>query len=383
MLTDRFLYLRFLIRGANAEKAVNAIRNEHIPLRHLRRRRDRAIVCRCKKQHMPFVDRACSRFSCSVTPLPAPFPSRLLLALIKRKAFCLGLLVFLIAMYASMQHVWSVQVLGAGPYEGDIRAFLVSEGITPGMHKDEIDAEKIRTALEWRYPQVAWIKTDFHGVSFRVTAVQGIPTPDMIDENRAGDVIAAQDGIVHSVITYAGTPQVSPGDFVRAGQVLILGQERTKDGGMQPVRAQGQVNARIWIEKKVVLDATETLTLPSGNRFERKVFVSPFFSLSDAPPPDYAFFDLNSTSHVLGGAWLPLFVTQETYEEINLSKAARDPSSLRREAARASEKLLLSSLKSGDVTVDKWVDYSMIEMESCAAVAVAEVLRDIGRFSGR
>ncbi|MBE5777525.1 MAG: hypothetical protein E7326_08520 [Clostridiales bacterium] len=383
MLTDRFLYLRFLIRGANAEKAVNAIRSAHIPLHHLRRRRDRAIVCRCKKQHLCHVHDACSRFSCSVTQLPAPFLSRLLLGLLKRKSFCIGSLVFLIVMYIAMQHVWSVQILDAGPYEGDIRAYLVSAGVTPGIRKDEVDAEKIRAALEWRYPQLAWIKTDFHGVSFRVTAVQGIPTPDMIDESRTGDVVAAQDGIVHSVITLAGTAQVKPGDFVRAGQVLILGQERTKDGGTKPVRAQGQINARIWIEKKAVLNASETLTLPSGNRFERKVFVSPFFSLSDAPPPNYASFDLESASHVLGGAWLPLFVTRETYEEITLSHVPRDTESLRLEAARAAEKMLLSSLKSGDVTVDKWVDYSMIEMESYAAVAVAEVLRDIGRFSGR
>ena len=76
---------------------------------------------------------------------------------------------------------------------------------------------------------------------------EGVPPPEVANNDGSGDVVASSDGLIQRVTTYAGTPVVKAGDFVKAGQTLIRGEERGKDGTVQSVKARGEVIARQWI----------------------------------------------------------------------------------------------------------------------------------------
>ena len=381
MLTDRFLYLRFLLKGPGSEKVLNALKKSHVPLRHITRGCDRGVTLWCLKCHEAQLRAEAERFSCTVTLLPPPALSRFFMSLCRRKFFVLGFFLAAAIVFYAMQHVWQVRILDAGPYEGDIRACLDMWQIIPGVMKRDVSLDDIENDLIYRYPQIAWIKADLSGVTLRIRVIPGTQAPPIETAGQTGNVVASQDGIVESIITLAGTPAVKTGDYVRKGDVLIRGEEKQYDGSTHPVRARGQVSARVYIEKNVRLSAFETVTHPTGNAFSRAVFSTPFGAFSFHPAPAYACADIYRTRMPIGGAWLPLFVTLETYEEITLTRIPRDEASLRLECQKALANLLDSALQSGDVVVDKWVDYSMIEMESYAAVCVAQIRRDIGRFS--
>ena len=72
-------------------------------------------------------------------------------------------------------------------------------------------------------------------------------------------IVAAQSGIIVRISAESGTPQVTAGQAVRKGQVLIRGQERTGGGGTQLCRAQGEIIARVFVrgDARVSLNAVE------------------------------------------------------------------------------------------------------------------------------
>ncbi|MBR6524833.1 MAG: sporulation protein YqfD [Clostridia bacterium] len=379
-MDNRFLYLRFSLHGLQTEKLLNAAKRENIRLRCISRKQDRTLICQCPKDQYPAFCDLCRCCGCHLTPLPPPRLSGMAFALCRNKWFLAGFLLFSFLIIYSLRLIWTVDILHAGPYEGDIRAYLMEQQIGPGTVKADIPLAKIQSHLEWRYPECAWIKVSFKGTSLQIEMTQGTLPPKMPDSDISGDVIAAQDGIVNSIVTFSGTPQVKPGDFIRKGQILILGEEKGMNGTTKPVRAQGQINARIWITQKAQISAWENLTLPTGNVHSRRVLHTPWGALSLTDKPDYTAYDLSVRHDVLGGTWFPLFISREKYEEIKVEKAVRSAEEVQKEAAQAAMILLERKLERNDVVVDKWVDYSMIEVESYAAEAVAEVLRDIGRF---
>ena len=69
---------------------------------------------------------------------------------------------------------------------------------------------------------------------------QGVPPPETAVLTGHADVVAAEDGVIKRLTAFAGTPAVKEGDFVRAGQVLIEGQEMGK-----AVKARGEAAARV------------------------------------------------------------------------------------------------------------------------------------------
>ena len=381
MLTDRFLYLRFLLRGPGSEKVLNALKKADVPLRRITRNADRSVTFLCLKCHQSQLQTAAEQFSCTLSSLTPPPFSRLLLALHQRKWFCLGFFLAGAIIFYAMQHVWQVRIVNAGPYEGDIRACLEAQEIIPGIMKRDVPLDTIESMLTYRYPELFRIRADISGVVLRILVIPGIKTPEIETAGPTGDVVASQDGIVESIITFAGTPAVKAGDFVRKGDVLIRGEEQQLGGSTHPVRARGQVSARVYIERNVRISASETETIPTGSTFSRTVLYTPLGAFTFYPSPAYENADVSSTHMPIGGTWLPLFAARETYEEVTLSSVPRDEASLRLECQKALANLLDSALQSGDVVVDKWVDYSMIEMESYAAVCVAQIRRDIGRFS--
>ena len=178
---------------------------------------------------------------------------------------------------------------------------------------------------------------------------------------------------------YAGTPQAKPGDLVRAGQVLIRGEEKGAGGETRPVRARGEVMARVWISAAVRLPIKEYQSCPTGNQTERRLILTPFFSWALADEPAYLTADKRVATVPLGGAWLPVQLQREAFQEVYLEERERNLEDVKREGAKAALQRL-DQLVIGEETVDKWLKFAMIERDTIEVEATAEVTRQIGRF---
>ena len=64
--------------------------------------------------------------------------------------------------------------------------------------------------------------------------------------------------------------------------------------------------------------------------------------------------------------------------EVSLREQGRDLEEVKREGTRAAV-FGLNQATMNDETVDKWINFSMIEGDTMTVTATAEILRDIGR----
>ena len=367
---------RFRVRGLSAEKLLNEARKRGFAVRNVRRAGDRSLLLECAPRDYAALRALAEERGFEVGEMEPVGLPRLLRRLLARPGLLIaGALGTLLIVWA-LGYVWEIRVENAGPYIGEVRLYLEEQGVRPGIRRSQVDIAALREGLAWRLPKVKWVRAEWQGVVLRLRLEQGTPPPEE-SAAQAGDIVAREDGVIAWIAAYAGTPLAKPGDFVRAGQVLIQGQERRENGAVLPVRARGDVMARVWLTAKVRLPLAEYVTYATGRETEVRVIETPLFSWADRAEPEYLVSDRETRTLPLGGAWAPVWLRRETYREAYLEKTERDLETVKREGARAAlEKLNLLAIH--DEIVDKWLNFSMIEGGSVAVEATAEVARQIG-----
>ena len=301
----------------------------------------------------------------------------------RRWLLAVGCLLAAACLGVASRLVWRIELVDAGVYEADLRSYLEVLDVRPLRWKSSLDLGAIRDSLEWRYPEVAWIECGFRGMTLTVTVVEGVASGEALTHLGSGDVIAARDGVIESIVTLAGTPQVKAGQTVRAGQVLIRGEERTSDGLVRPVSARGKVLARVWDGASVRMSALERETVYTGRRQEVSVAGCPWFDLWRTEDSGFAQQDVAIRTMPLGGLFLPFTLRWETRMEADTSLQTRDLEQLKTEAALAAMRKLREMVGIDDVFLTNWVDYSMIDDENLLAVAVGERVIDIAQPAPR
>ena len=370
--------VQFRIKGLSAEKLLNAARQQGISFSQVKREKSRSLLLRCsQKDYEAFRIMAQEKGFEISQAQPVGF-LRLEKRLAKRIGLWGGALIVLVLLIWALGYVWEVRVENAGAYLGEVKAFLDEHGIHPGIRRSGVHLSDLRDRLEWRLPAVKWVRTEWQGVSLVVRLEEGVPPPEIASNEGTGDVVAASDGLIQRVTTYAGTPTVKVGDFVKAGQTLIRGEERGKDGTAHPVRARGEVIARQWVSVVTRVPIMETASEPTGRKTVLRVIDTPFFSWRREEEPSYLTYDRNREIFPLGGAWLPVWLVRETFAEVSLRPRSRDVDEAKREGAQAAIFALNQALNNEE-TVDKWMKFDMIEGDTITVTATAEILRDIGR----
>jgi similar to stage IV sporulation protein len=284
-----------------------------------------------------------------------------------------------IALLAASRVMWSVRIENAGSYEADIRAAVTDMGIAPPMLRAQVDLGELRDALQWRYPRIAWLECGWRGTALVIRTAEGsIPRSDGAAAECC-DVIATRDGIIHRIVTDAGTPVVAPGDVVRAGEVLIRGEERTSDGGVRPVAARGSVIARVWLGASVRMPVTEVITEYTGREEKVCTIRTPWFDLWPMPDSAFAHYDTAVSEMSFGGIFLPMTLHSERRMEAEFTVTRRNQSALEAEAYAAAVRKLREKLGPDESLIDIWGNCSMIDDENLLSLAFGEIHAEIGK----
>lgn len=371
-----FVTCRFTLTGLNLERFMNTLQKEGVPLLSARRADRRTLECACYLRDLPRVRQLAGEKGWRVTRERPAQLAAVLGALRRRPGALLGAALALAAALVLSQFVWRVEINGAGPYRADIAAYLEEAGYVPGARRDALDASALERNLTLRYPEVAWFHAYVSNVTLVVDVTRGVPMPEL-PSAQPGDVVALRDGIVDSVRVYAGTAAVQAGDAVRAGQVLIRGEERGADGATVPVAARGAVIARCWLTHTVEMSLLEIRSEETGREAAVQQIVTPWFSLPTEPDtPDFLASNAYITQTPVAGCFFPVWRKTTVLREVSLEYARRSEAEVRAEAGDAALERLKTLLYGYEI-IDKWVDYCMIEDDTLAATATAEWLMDI------
>jgi len=371
---------RFTLTGLNLERFINLMRQKEIPLLGIRRHDARTLICECYSSDLKAVSALAEEKGWRIQSTQPLRLSAALVRLRSRPGIPVGAVLMLVCMLVMSRYVWRVDIRSAGPYHADIAAYLSDNGYQAGIPRTSVDAAALEGALLQRYPKIAWFQVYVSNVTLVVEVTHGVPMPET-QGREPGDVVAKQDGVVQSIRVYAGTAAVKIGDTVRKGDVLIRGEERSSDGEIVSVHAQGVVTARCWRSQTVRMPLKEVVSTETGREHSIVTLHTPWFDWPlQFETPDYLASNLYLNDTPIGGAFFPVMRRLSTYREVSMEYIDRDAQEVRREAEEAAFRQLKTVLFDDEI-IDKWVDYCMIEDDILAVTVTAEQLVDIGEFS--
>ena len=185
--------------------------------------------------------------------------------LLRRPALLTGLALTVLFLFCSSLFIWDVEVRGAERLErGEILCALEDSGFGVGSFWPGVNTDLLRSEVMVRLPEIGWMTVNVGGSRATVVIVERQPKPEMYDPAAAADLIAVRDGLVKRVNVLAGSPQVSKGEIVMAGQTLIGCRTESVNGEARSVHARGSVMADTWYELSAVCPVKVWLETPAG-----------------------------------------------------------------------------------------------------------------------
>lgn len=155
----------------------------------------------------------------------------------KRKIFVIGLLVCLLFWFLTGFYIWDIKIEGNYSLTEDVLMdYLETQGVHTAMRKKDLRIEELEMQLREEYDIITWASLRVDGTALIIQIRENeLPDNDYAVQteedsaepgNDAGsgtDIVAAKDGVIVYMITRKGVPQVSVGDTVEKGQVLVSG----------------------------------------------------------------------------------------------------------------------------------------------------------------
>lgn len=182
---------------------------------------------------------------------------------------CLCFLLICVGCY-SMNFIWDIKIKGNHEVSSQqIISCLQNNSIDIGLNKNKIDCSNIELLLRQQFQQIGWVSVYFDRTNLCVEVKESLYDVTEFAEvhnNEMYHLIAEKDAVISSIITRAGKSIVKEGQFVKKGEVLVLGQsEIFEDNGdlreVLHIKADALVFGDVVYEIKIPCTEIEIMSL--------------------------------------------------------------------------------------------------------------------------
>lgn len=261
----------------------------------------------------------CATYS-DITGLP-----RIIRFLCRRPGILAGIIVFIITMWISGRVVWGFTVNGNDNVsENEILEALSEQGCDYGSYIPGIDFDSLQAFFLAGSKDIAWLSVNMKGNRAFVEVIES----KHIEESGAGEkyanLVASEDGRVSLVLPSSGSPEISQGDIVKKGDILISGVVHTRDAVLEDkVRyeyASGSVLAYVNKSVSVKIPFESEKKVFTGEKYEEnrvKIFKKNI-NLFSKGRIEYTTYDkIEEAEQVSLFGWikLPVWNCRTTYRE--------------------------------------------------------------------
>lgn len=346
-------YLFLEIQSFMPEKLINILWKNGILVRELKKINVTSIIIKVASQDYSKIKEYCDRTGCKVKIIKKRGLSFIILKFKDRLALLFGIFIFSIILYTLSAFIWKIDISVDGsitPYE--IRNELKDLGIYPGILKTNINTHLLEEAM-LKKGNLIWVKLRLNGSVLEVNLVERQTPPVISEDNSFTDLVAKRDCQIKTIYTTSGTANVKPGDIVKAGQKIIIGQQG-KEGSTVAVPAKGEVVGITWYEsfenvKGYILNKVRT-----GKKIENYYITFGEVSLCIKNSLN----NFGSYDRIESGSLLikriTYYETKEEKQNINIKELVDKTS------VNLFKKMILSMDKSVTL-VDKKIDYTKID----------------------
>lgn len=138
--------------------------------------------------------------------------------------FVVGIIFFFVIAKIITLYIWNISFEGNYSHtDVELMNFLCENNIKNGIHKSEIDCEKIEYLLRTNYDDITWVSAEIKGTRIIIHIKENFDTYIAKDEDKPYNIVSNVDGYIYSIITRSGSPQVKAGEEIKKGQLLVSG----------------------------------------------------------------------------------------------------------------------------------------------------------------
>jgi similar to stage IV sporulation protein len=260
-------YVIIIVEGFFIEKFINICARRRILLWDVRIQRERRITAKMSINGFRLIRPVARKTGCRVRLLKKRGLPFVFSKYRRRKAFFAGAVLFFILLNLMASFIWSIEITGNEKLDtAFIENALADNGIKTGTLKYRIDTRSVVDRMMLEIGRLSWISIDIRGTKARVRIREREDIPEIVPRHIPCDIIAKKDGIVKRVIAKEGIEEVTEGDTVKKGQILISGRVPVKGGEEQYrlVHAMGTVNVRTWYEEEAPVELKRTERIRTG-----------------------------------------------------------------------------------------------------------------------
>lgn len=250
--------------GEQAEVFLNRCADEGIEIHRIERKNETTLVCRIQTTDVRRIRRLLKETKCRARFFERNGFPFLLRDLNRRIGIVFGLFFFFAILLLLSNIVWRLDVNGADPrLEEEIRRLLKEEHLYAGSLEFLVpDPGRIESRLTAQLPKVTWIGVSKNGTSYQVDVVQK-KYPKEQKASGPRNLVAAKQAVVQRWIVENGQVVVSSDQFVKRGQMLVLGRIGREDDP-KFVSASGQVIGETWYRSETSVPLSGTYTVYTG-----------------------------------------------------------------------------------------------------------------------
>ncbi len=168
-----------------------------------------------------------------------------------RKLFFLSFFICLALLYLYSSFIWDIHFEGNEKWTNQtLLEFLETKDVSPHMSKSKVDCAQIVKDIRKEYDDIVWVSASIDGSRLRIQIKENEDTfKDEIKNEESAtqaestsptDLIATSDGVITSIITRTGIPQVHVGDTVSKGDILVSGRVEVVNDGQEVIGYQYQ-----------------------------------------------------------------------------------------------------------------------------------------------
>lgn len=197
-----------------------------------------------------------------------------------RLGILFGVLILFISLAYSSKVVWKINISGnTSISDEEIINDLEAAGFNLGTFIPNLDYDALHNKILMNNDKLAWISVNIHG------NVANVMVKEKYKENTQKqplytNVIAKSDGYIASVVVIDGKKQISVGDVVRKGDILISGVFNSQSQGVRYEHAKGEIKAYVNKEINVKIPFNKLEKIYTGNivkNKEYKIYNFPIF----------------------------------------------------------------------------------------------------------
>ncbi|MDQ7794084.1 MAG: sporulation protein YqfD [bacterium] len=160
------------------------------------------------------------------------------------RGLLIGAVLAVLALNGLASVVWFVQVEGASRLSpAEILAAVDRAGLRPGRVRHGLDLNAIERRTLQAIDDLSWVGIEVRGIVATVEVVEKDPPAPLPPDPSPRELVAARDGVIHTLLVFQGEAVVAPGQTVASGDLVIRAPPPAP--GRLP-HAGGLVRARVW-----------------------------------------------------------------------------------------------------------------------------------------